>query len=391
MVEGLGARIEPADRVPQLFLDEQAVADGRRRLETALELPPEATVVALHPGSQKPSRRWPTERFAALAVHLLERRPDLRLVFTGTPAEADLVATLRASLPTALRDRARSAIGQTNLHSLVGLLDRSAAFVCNDTGVMHLARARGTPLLALLGPENDRRWGPYPGGSAPAVAPRHIVPCAPCSRWDCEALYCLQSLNVEEVAAELDRLLDGGRRIASEPGTLDRRLHRHDWSDLAASGFSTPTVGVVLFEPPLEASASEPPIPIDDRLAALAQQDYPDVQGILVVRPDAVNEPMSSRRPWSGGLTVVRPERDDPATRWRAVLEASRADLFALAPDAQAWHRNAISSSVAAWTRDPDRAISPYLLRREDLERRYALPRDVSGPVLARSLDTISG
>ncbi|HEX6966989.1 MAG TPA: glycosyltransferase family 9 protein, partial [Gemmatimonadaceae bacterium] len=160
LVEALSGPVEGAARIPSVPMHDAAAA-GLARLTERLALPADAPVLTVHPGSQKPSHRWPAERFAELVCRLLTARPALHVVFSGVADEAPLIDAIRGSLPEELRERAHSGIGLADIPTLIGLLHRSDACVSNDTGAMHLARACGTPVVALLGAEEDRRWGPY--------------------------------------------------------------------------------------------------------------------------------------------------------------------------------------------------------------------------------------
>jgi ADP-heptose:LPS heptosyltransferase len=112
-----------------------------------------ATVI--HPGASSAARRWPIERWAAVAaVEACSGRP---VVVTGTRAEAGLAHAVarRAGLePDAV------VAGQTSVLDLAGLVGAAARVACGDTGVAHLASALGTPSVVLFGPVSPSRWGP---------------------------------------------------------------------------------------------------------------------------------------------------------------------------------------------------------------------------------------
>ena len=115
-------------------------------------------VVILHPGASTPQRRWPAERFAAVARTL--RAGGLRVVLTGTREElaiAERVARV-AGLPAHDVLAAR-----TTLAELAEITAHARLVVCGDTGVAHLATAYGTPSVVLFGPMSPRLWGPPPG------------------------------------------------------------------------------------------------------------------------------------------------------------------------------------------------------------------------------------
>lgn len=126
-----------------------------------LRLPPPvpgvaAGAVVLHPGAASAGRRWPAERFAAVARAL--DRDGHRVVLTGTPAEGALRAQIaaRAGLPP-------EAVLRTGLLGLAAVVASAELVISNDTGTSHLATAYGTPSVTLFGPVSPALWGPLPG------------------------------------------------------------------------------------------------------------------------------------------------------------------------------------------------------------------------------------
>jgi ADP-heptose:LPS heptosyltransferase len=124
------------------------------RLEPATRATP---AVVVHPGAAFGAKRWPVERFAAVAAALEGPVP---VVVTGSAPErerAQCVAEL-AGLPP---DRVLA--GRTDLAELAAVVAGADLVVCGDTGIAHLASAFGTPSVVLFGPVGVRRWGPPPG------------------------------------------------------------------------------------------------------------------------------------------------------------------------------------------------------------------------------------
>lgn len=113
-----------------------------------------ATVV--HPGAAFPARRWPVERWAAVARHQAERTT---VVVTGGPGEKDLALAVARS--AGVPERCVLA-GTTDVIGLAAVVAAAARVVCGDTGVAHLATALRTPSVVLFGPEPPSRWGPPP-------------------------------------------------------------------------------------------------------------------------------------------------------------------------------------------------------------------------------------
>jgi heptosyltransferase I len=120
--------------------------------------------VVLFPDSRRPEKQWPG--FAALTALLLAARPDLSIAWAGRTGP-----TPDPSWPT---DRFWNLIGRTPLEALPALLQAARLVVANDSGPMHLAAALERPVVALFGPTDPARFGPYPSSS-----PRHHLLRAP--------------------------------------------------------------------------------------------------------------------------------------------------------------------------------------------------------------------
>ena len=379
LVEALGARIPGAVRVPHIALT-TAAADGVTHLFETLAIPADAPVLTIHPGSQKPSHRWPAERFAELACRLLAERRMLHIVFSAVPDEAPLVEGIRAALPTSLRERALDSMQCGGIPTLVGLLHRSAACLSNDTGVMHLARACGTPLVALLGAEEDRRWGPYPLGSAPAVALRYRVPCAPCVRWSCDPLYCLRSITVNEVFGAVSHLLDTARArthsgaATDTSGTLERHVSTRTWEALSQT-FDVPLVTVVVLAAAPPADGTSPRFPdggelisaaardvhsggaLNRTITSIAQQSYPRIEVIVAESCDgSVSGERSVFRGMAGALPIETVHvRRGPLSKaaWETIVRSARGALVVPVLAGATLDRGKVADDVARLVRVP--------------------------------------
>lgn len=108
----------------------------------------------VHPGARHAVKRWAPERFAVVADALAAR--GLRVVLTGTAAEAPLTRAVAA----AMRAPALDAAGPMSLGALAALLAGARLLVCNDTGVSHLAAALGTPSVVVFLAADPDRWAP---------------------------------------------------------------------------------------------------------------------------------------------------------------------------------------------------------------------------------------
>lgn len=161
--------------------------------------------VAVHPGSKLPAKRWPAERFAAVVQRLHEARAG-RVEFTlvGLAGEQALTAAVRRALPATVR--VVDLTGATTLPQLAELLAGQDLLLANDSGVMHLAAAVGTPVAAVFGQSAPDKWLPR-GAGAQVCAVSAALPCAPCPPPGCNDPRCLAAVTVEMVTEAALRLV----------------------------------------------------------------------------------------------------------------------------------------------------------------------------------------
>jgi lipopolysaccharide heptosyltransferase II len=128
-------------------------------------------IVALAPGAAHATKRWPLEHWGRLIDRLVQNGFGVALV--GGPADAARAATLAGSPAVA------NAAGRLGLQGSAALLRRAAAAVSGDTGVMHMATAVRTPVVALFGP-TVRAFGFAPYSDRSRVVELQLS-CRPCS------------------------------------------------------------------------------------------------------------------------------------------------------------------------------------------------------------------
>jgi lipopolysaccharide heptosyltransferase I len=172
--------------------------EDRRHIDGLI--PREMRFAVLMPGANWKSKRWPVERFAELAG-ALRRRFGLESVVAGGGDEAKDAQRVGGAVNLA---------GKTTLRQLVALLERAELVIANDSGPMHIAAALGRPLVAIYGPTNPLRTGPY--GRVDSVV-RAEVSCAPCYRRRCWGRRCMWEVGVEAVLAAAQSQL--GKRPTS--------------------------------------------------------------------------------------------------------------------------------------------------------------------------------
>lgn len=163
--------VRPDGRPPEIVLSAAAEAGADQWLASrAIHTP----FVALAPGAAHATKRWPAPSWSALAAALARR--GIGIVTVGGPEDREVGAEVAAA---AAGGMGTSAAGAATLVETAALLRRAAVAVSGDTGVMHLATAVGTPVVALFGP-TVREFGFFPYTSARTVIERDLD-CRPCS------------------------------------------------------------------------------------------------------------------------------------------------------------------------------------------------------------------
>jgi lipopolysaccharide heptosyltransferase I len=200
------------DAMPPRFPLDVSPADtaaAHARLCSAAGRPVES-FIAVIPGARWETKRWPAERFAALVEQLAADGAGPCVLLGAADERAAADAVERSS-----RTPIVNLAGQTSLRELCAVLALARCVVCNDSGPMHLAAALGRPVVAVFGPTDPQRTGPY---SPAAHVIRHAIECAPCLERRCPLKHhdCMQQLPVDCVAAKVREALAaaGGAAIA---------------------------------------------------------------------------------------------------------------------------------------------------------------------------------
>jgi heptosyltransferase II len=180
--------------LPSLHVDE----DNQRRLCREFGLHGGAPVVALCPGAEfGPAKRWPAAHYAALARHALAQGRHVWLM--GSAAEQSVCEGICALAPGAI-----NLAGKTRLLDAVDLLAAADTVVCNDSGLMHIAGAVGTRVVALFGSTSPDFTPPLGSGAGQAGEPAVLslaLPCSPCFKRACPLGHhrCLRDLTPAHV------------------------------------------------------------------------------------------------------------------------------------------------------------------------------------------------
>jgi heptosyltransferase-2 len=159
-----------------------------------------APLALLCPGSiNSRAKRWPAERYAALADRLVESGASVALI--GSPGELDVTQEV-------CKHAQRQLVvltGKTTVAEATALISIAEVLITNDTGPAHIGAVLNTPTIVIFGPTNPRTTYPM---SPHAEIIRHPPECAPCMLRDCPIDHrCMTAISPEEVFARASALM----------------------------------------------------------------------------------------------------------------------------------------------------------------------------------------
>jgi lipopolysaccharide heptosyltransferase II len=171
--------LENDGRGPEVFLPEETRGAVDAML-AAESIDARTTCIGICPSARHGNKMWPAERFSNAAAQLAQKTRRPVLVF-GSRDEiqrcSEITESLRAGSDII---RAVNLAGRTSLLETAAAMDRCAVVVANDTGLMHLASARGIPVVAIFGP-TVRQFGFFPQAGNSIVIEQNNLSCRPCT------------------------------------------------------------------------------------------------------------------------------------------------------------------------------------------------------------------
>ena len=160
-----------------------------------------APSVALAPGAVGASKRWPVDRYGAVARELAGQGIEVWIL--GGPNEKPIAQEITSACGGQARD-----LTGTDLRQAVLGLAAATAVVSNDSGLLHVAAAVGTPAIGIFGPTDPHLWGPL-NPVASIVQSETFVGCRPCHAPVCKVQHhrCMRDIPVRQVLSALSAAL----------------------------------------------------------------------------------------------------------------------------------------------------------------------------------------
>lgn len=181
--------------LPELKVPGPELAAWRERLGLASD--GRRPVVALAPGAVGPSKRWPTAYYADLAQRLAADGAWVWII--GGPGEKEIAAQIVRTHQGGIRD-----LTGPDLRNAILALAAANAAVSNDSGLLHVAAALGTPAVGIFGPTSPWHWAPL-NPIAAVIETTSELPCRPCHKPVCRLGHhlCMRDISVDQVSAAI--------------------------------------------------------------------------------------------------------------------------------------------------------------------------------------------
>jgi heptosyltransferase II len=189
-----GADIPSQWPLPELKVPAPELAAWRERLALTSDGRP---VVALAPGAVGPSKRWPAAYYTDLARGLAAEGALVWVI--GGPGEKEIAAQIVRADPDDIRD-----LTGPDLRNAILALAAANTAVSNDSGLLHVAAALGTPAVGIFGPTSPWHWAPL-NPIAAVIETKTDLPCQPCHKPVCRLGHhlCMRDISVDQVGTAI--------------------------------------------------------------------------------------------------------------------------------------------------------------------------------------------
>jgi len=198
VVREMGCKVEKVV-FPMVITEKEADIATKLMVQAGMDMKNPYVVLAV--GANWPNKRWPTKLYAELVDDLYSKE-IIPIVIGGGVIDARLIAEIneKAEIPPV------DLVGKTTLKQLAYIIKEAKAVVGGDTGPMHLAAGLGKPVVALMGPTDANRNGPY---GQPQNAIEIDLNCKHCWKRECRlGKDCLENIRLVQVIEKLTMIMN---------------------------------------------------------------------------------------------------------------------------------------------------------------------------------------
>jgi ADP-heptose:LPS heptosyltransferase len=196
LLASLHIAVKQTDLIPEIF--------ATKYDSEILKLPANDTpIICIHPGGFYASQRWPESSFAQLITLCSQKYPSARYLLLGT--ETEVIKSIMNLLSKDVCSRVLD-IKSKCLRDTIHIINHSALFIGNNSGLLHIATALKVPTVSTMGPTIPWLWHPC-GPAEKNVVVKSSMKCVSCDKGYGEGHTCLSSISAEEVFGAVQKVL----------------------------------------------------------------------------------------------------------------------------------------------------------------------------------------
>ncbi len=197
LVAALGANPDPLPT--QLVVTPGEIKAVAQKFNLTTQFTHDRPIFGLNPGAEYgPAKRWPAQRFIAVAKEI-QKRTKCFWVVLGGKGDALLASEIQSAI-SPNQSNVVSLAGETSLRELCAVIKQCQVLLTNDTGPMHIAAALGTPVVVPFGSTSPELTGPIQSPGTRHQLIKSNVPCSPCFLRECPIDFrCMNGITVERV------------------------------------------------------------------------------------------------------------------------------------------------------------------------------------------------
>jgi ADP-heptose:LPS heptosyltransferase len=201
----LGCPVDTDNLEYSLHVDEKYISEIKEILKKE-NVDLNKKIVLVHPGGGWISRRWQSEKFAQ-TIDLINENYDVTVMLIGGKEGGASEKGLDEEIISLSKTKKIvNLTGKLTLKQLMAIFKLASLFLANEAGPMHIATALKVPAVAILGPTDAKRTGPFKGNT---TVIQKKVPCQPCRNRTCTKVDCMKLVSVEDVFNVIKNILNG--------------------------------------------------------------------------------------------------------------------------------------------------------------------------------------
>ncbi|MFZ2357067.1 MAG: lipopolysaccharide heptosyltransferase II, partial [Candidatus Omnitrophota bacterium] len=158
-------------------------------------------IIVIAAGARSHIKRWPQDKFAEL-IQTLIKEFGVRVILVGNKDDAPIAKYITGRLISPIIDLT----DKTSLAELACLIEKSSLLITNDSAVLHLGSYLDKPIVAIFGPTDELKYGPW---SRVSKVVKKQIYCRPCAKAQCKfgTLKCIEIVQVEDVLTQVRMIL----------------------------------------------------------------------------------------------------------------------------------------------------------------------------------------